>query len=182
MSITVRPATPEDQAAIRALVHAERLNPTGLHWPNFVVATQGPAIVGAAQMRRHPDGSRELGSLVVAPHARGQGISTRLIEALLAQESRTVHVITEAKHATRYAAWGFRTIEPADASGSVRWNHRLGRLAGIISFFKRRPLRHLVILRRIAFQTAPLAPQVPITPPSRRRITTVADRGLPVGR
>jgi amino-acid N-acetyltransferase len=182
MSITVRPATPEDQATIRALVHAERLNPTGLHWPNFVVATQGAAIVGAAQMRRHPDGSRELGSLVVAPHARGHGISTRLIETLLAHEARCVHVITAAQHAARYAAWGFRPIEPVDASGSVQWNHRLGRLAGIVSFFKRRPLRRLVILRRAAIQLAPQAIQVPITPPSRRRITTVADRGLPVGR
>jgi hypothetical protein len=38
-----------------------RLNPNGIDWPRFVVTTIGDALVGAVQMRRHADGSRELG-------------------------------------------------------------------------------------------------------------------------
>ena len=82
MMITIRPATNQDQLAIRALVRTERLNPTDLNWPNFVVAAGERGLVGAVQLRIHTAGSRELGSLVVRKEARGQGIASRLIDAL----------------------------------------------------------------------------------------------------
>ena len=82
-AIGIRRATERDQQAIRALVHSERLNPTGLNWPNFVVAVIGGRVIGAVQMRRHSDGSRELGSLVVSKEARGHGLASRMIDALL---------------------------------------------------------------------------------------------------
>lgn len=149
-TILVRPAIAQDEPAIRALVRSERLNPTGLNWPNFVVAADTHGIVGAVQLRRHADGSRELGSLVVASAARGRGIATRLIDALLAHEPGRVQMITDATFASRYARWGFMPIAPRQASRCVRLNHRLGRLACVISFFKRRTLKRLVILDRPA--------------------------------
>lgn len=148
-AIGFRRATEHDQRAIRALVRGERLNPTGTNWPNFMVAAMAGRIVGAAQIRRHSDGSRELGSLVVARDLRGQGIVSRLIDALLADEREPVWMITPASHAGIYARWGFREIEPSAAPVRVRFNWRLGSLARIVSFVRRLPRRRLVILERL---------------------------------
>jgi amino-acid N-acetyltransferase len=146
--LVIRAATERDQAAIRALVRSERLNPTGLHWRNFLVAVDGDGLAGAVQMRKHADGSRELGSLVVAARRRRQGIAARLIDTLLASERASVHMVTGAAHAAHYRRWGFRAIEPEQAPRSVRFNYRMGQLACVVSFLKRRDRRQLVILER----------------------------------
>lgn len=148
-AIVFRHAAEQDQAAIRALVHSERLNPTGIKWPNFVVAAVGGRIVGAAQIRKHSDGSRELGSLVVARERRGQGIASRMIDALLADEREPIWLITPQSLAKVYARWGFEQIEASAAPVKVRFNYRMGRLACAISFLRQLPMRRLVILERL---------------------------------
>ncbi|SIT53825.1 GCN5-like N-acetyltransferase [Mesorhizobium prunaredense] len=148
-NISIRRATEQDHPAIRGLVRGERLNPTDLMWPNFLVAAADGHIVGAIQMRKHADGSRELGSLVVSKESRGQGVATRLIYAVLATESGPVWMITANAFAGAYSRWGFRRIEPRTAPVRIRRNHRMGSLASIVSFFKRRPIRRLVILERL---------------------------------
>ena len=148
MAVAVRRAAEADAAGIRALVRGERVNPTGLDWRNFLVAADERGLVGTVQMRRHPDGSRELGSLVVAERARGRGIAARLIDALLAAERGRVLMITGEDFAAHYGRWGFRRIEPGAAPAAVRRNYRIGRLAIVVSLLKRRPLRRLVILDR----------------------------------
>lgn len=148
--ITFRPARPGDQEAIGRLVKSERLNPTGLHWPNFIIACDDEALIGAVQLRKHPDGSRELGSLVVVPVWRGLGVAAHMIDALLAFQTEPVEMITQSKHAWHYEQWGFAPIAPERASHAVRQNYRLGRMARVISFVKRLPLRQLVILERPA--------------------------------
>lgn len=148
-AIVFRRAGEQDQPAIRALVHGERLNPTGINWPNFLVAAVGGQIIGAAQVRNHTDGSRELGSLVVAREKRGQGIASRMIDALLANEREPIWMITSEPYARNFARWHFEPIEPSAAPVKVRFNYRMGRLARIISFFRRQPMRRLVILERL---------------------------------
>lgn len=148
-AIVFRRAVEHDQPAIRALVHSERLNPTGIKWPNFLIALMGDRIVGAAQIRKHSDGSRELGSLVVAKDARGRGIASRMIDALLAEERGPVWLVTPESMANIYRQWGFERIEPAAAPVKVRHNYRMGRMASVISFLMRRPTRTLVILERL---------------------------------
>ncbi len=152
-AIVFRQAVEQDQQAIRALVHGERLNPTGIKWPNFLVAAIGDRIVGAAQIRKHSDGSRELGSLVVAREKRGQGIASRLIDALLAGEREPIWTITSEPYARNFARWDFEPIEPSAAPVKVRFNYRMGRLARIISFFRRQPMRRLVILERLPVES-----------------------------
>lgn len=150
LAVVVRRATERDQQAIRALVHSERLNPTGLNWPNFLVAATEGCIVGAVQMRKHADGSRELGSLVVAKEARGQGVASRMIDAMLAGDPDPVWLITPAPNAGAYSKWGFKQIETRAAPAKVRRNHLMGSLVRVISFVMRRPMRRLVILERPA--------------------------------
>src|SRR5689334_10945667 len=94
LPVTLRGARADDEPGIRALVRSERLNPFELDWRRFVVATDAGGIVGAVQLRKHDDGSRELGSLVVRRHARRHGIGSRLIDALLARDPPRVFMIT----------------------------------------------------------------------------------------
>ena len=131
-AIVFRQATEQDQQAIRALVHGERLNPIGIKWPNFLVAAIGDRIVGAAQIRKHSDGSRELGSLVVAKERRGQGIASRMIDALLSEDREPIWLITPESLAKVYARWNFEQIEPSAAPVKVRFNYRMGNLARIL--------------------------------------------------
>ena len=147
-AIGIRRATERDQQAIRALVRSERLNPTDLNWPNFVVAVVGSRVIGAVQMRRHSDGSRELGSLVVSKEARGSGLASRMIDALLSSEHEPVWMITAEPYAGAYSRWGFEQIEARSAPVKVRRNHLMGSLVRVISFVMRRPMRRLVILER----------------------------------
>jgi amino-acid N-acetyltransferase len=145
---TLRPATAADQAAIRALVRGERLNPHGLDWPRFLLATIGPVVVGAVQMRLHADGSRELASLVVARDFRGHGLAGRLVECLLASHTGPVHVITARANARHYTRWCFRAVPALRTPASVRRNFCLGQLAGVIALLRGRTPRRLVVLER----------------------------------
>jgi amino-acid N-acetyltransferase len=148
-TLVVRPASAADQAPIEQLVRSERLNPSDLDWRRFVVASVGDAVVGAVQMRRHPDGSRELASLVVHPLHRGQGISAQLVTALLQQHDGTIHLITPRTLAEHYARWQFRVIAAREASRVVRRNHALGQIFGsLFALLEGYLPRRLVILRR----------------------------------
>lgn len=147
--ICIRHATPNDQPAIRGLVHSEHLNPRKLDWANFFVAAIEGRVIGTVQMRKHSDGSHELGSLVVSKDARGHGVASRLIDRLLSDEAGPVWMITPDAWAQSYSRWDFERIEPQSAPVKVRRNYRLGSLGRYVSFLKRRPARQLVILERL---------------------------------
>ena len=149
MSIAIRPATAEDQDGIVALVRSDRLKPTGLSWSNFVVAADGDELVGAAQIRKHKDGSLELGSLVVARNRRGRGVAVRVINRLLASEPRGIFAITGQTRTAAVARWGFQPIKPRQAPIAIKVNYYLGYFGGgMISVLLRRPVNRLVILQR----------------------------------
>jgi N-acetylglutamate synthase-like GNAT family acetyltransferase len=121
---TVRPATAADAASIRALVRgAPRMNPTGLDWPNFVVAEHDGAVVGTAQLRPAGRGAVELGSLVVRADRRGRGLAGRLVAAALERSGGRVLVITAAAHAGFYRRRGFRPLPPwrAPPRAALHW-------------------------------------------------------------
>ena len=147
--VRIRRAAAQDQDAIRALVRAERLNPNGLDWPRFVVACEGEQIVGAVQLRRHRDGSRELGSLVVAPHWRRQGLAGQLIDTLLIGFEEPVHMVTQRRHAAHFERWGFRPVWALRAPAAVRLNWAIGQSVALWSLLRRRPMRRLVVLARV---------------------------------
>lgn len=146
--VQIRRASAADQPAIQGLVRSERLNPNDLRWPHFVVACDGERLVGAVQMRHHMDGSHELGSLVVAPELRGQGLATRLIDALLAGFPGPVHMVTLRQHAAHFERWGFRPVTMLRAPAAVRLNWLVGQSMSLWSLLRRRPVRRLAILGR----------------------------------
>ena len=149
MPIEIRQATEDDQDGIVALVKSERLNPIGLRWENFVIALDGGDVVGAAQIRNHKDGSRELGSLVVQQSWRGQGLAGSLIETLLAAERGRVFVITRDPLSSYFARWKFRVAEKGRVPWPVKLNYYMGQFGGgMMSLRLRRKLLRLVILDR----------------------------------
>ncbi|MFO1313220.1 MAG: GNAT family N-acetyltransferase [Burkholderiales bacterium] len=133
MAITIRAATERDQEAIVALVRSERMNPFDLHWRRFLVAIDAKGVAGTVQLRRHLDGSRELGSLVVRPDMRRRGIAARLIDALMLFAQGRVYMITGSRFASHYQHWGFAPIEATSAPVGILRNYVLGRLVGIVS-------------------------------------------------
>lgn len=150
-SIVIQAALEGDQDVIVALIQRERVNPHGIHWQNFVIAKDGTRLIGAAQLRHHKDGSRELGSLVVVPDRRGAGLAGRLIETLLQSQAGPVHMVTGRAHAEHYARWGFEPVRPPSAPYRVRQNYYLGQLiGGAHALLTWRPVNRLVILRREA--------------------------------
>jgi amino-acid N-acetyltransferase len=147
----IRRALAHEQEAICTLVRSERLNPHHLHFENFAVAVSGREIIGASQIRRHKDGSRELGSVVVARPWRGRGLSVEIIGTLLEGETGAIYAITRKRHAHHYARWGFVAVPPGSAPRAVRINFRIGDTIGtLMALLQRRRVNRLTILRRIA--------------------------------
>jgi len=112
LDYVVRPATRQDFPAIRALIHAVSINPTGLAWRRFLVAvTPDAALLGCGQIKPHFDGSLELASIAVQEQARGQGVARALIQELLAREkTRPLYLMCRARLEPLYVKFGFRKI------------------------------------------------------------------------
>ena len=145
MPLTIRPATENDQPAIRGLIAEVRLPRLNLQWPNFMVAEEDGEMVGMGQVKSHGDGSRELASIAVAPSRQGQGIGSAIITALLAREADTVlHLSCRRELEGYYERFGFKRLEPASYPPYFRRTTllftRISPLFGI----------HLLVMRREA--------------------------------
>lgn len=125
----LRPAQARDFPAIRRLIRAARINPTGLVWQRFLVAEADGQFVGCAQLKPHGDGSLELASLAVEERFRGQGLARRLIETLLSGSARPLHLTCRAGLGVFYQKFGFRALPPAEMPPYFR---RLNALAGLL--------------------------------------------------
>ncbi len=152
--IKIRPARADDVAALIELMRGEPLRPFDRKWQNFVVAEDTRGLVGAVQIRVHRDGSREIGSLVVAPDYRGRGLASRLMESRLADASDAVFAITGAKYGAHYAQWGFREIPLLQAPIWIAINLLLGQAAGwLFARFEKRQAKRLAVLVRMPPET-----------------------------
>ena len=86
----LRRADATDAKAIQQMVYAEPLDPTQLHWSQFWVIETDRRLVAIGQLRRY-SGTQELGSLVVAPSWRGQGLGTLLVQHLSGQATAPLY-------------------------------------------------------------------------------------------
>ena len=148
MQDQVRRATAEDQAAITRLVRQARLNPRGLDWRRFVIAEAGGTPIGVAQVRRHPDGSRELASLVVLSDHRDRGVAGRMIDTLLPDEPGPVFTLGDRRYAQHFTQWDFHPVDPANLPRSMARQLRIGRLATAIGSLLIHDQIRLLALRR----------------------------------
>jgi N-acetylglutamate synthase-like GNAT family acetyltransferase len=130
VKFTSRPATAEDDPAIRRLVQIGRINPTGLDWRRFIVAIASKGeVIGCGQVKPHGDGSRELASIVVDPEWRGQGVARAIIERLLNEHPGDLHLMCRSRLEPFYEKFGFRSLSQAEMP---RYFRRISRVAGLL--------------------------------------------------
>jgi N-acetylglutamate synthase-like GNAT family acetyltransferase len=94
------------------MVRQERINPTGLDWRRFVVATDSCGdLIGCGQVKPHRDGARELASIVVIPEWRGQAVARAIIEQLLNIHPRPLYLTCRASLIPFYEKFSFNTMD-----------------------------------------------------------------------
>jgi N-acetylglutamate synthase-like GNAT family acetyltransferase len=132
--VTLRPATADDAAGIKALIHLVRINPMDLDWRRFLVASSADGeLVACAQVKPHADGTLELASLAVRPAWRGRGLARRLVERLLSQSPHPLYLTCRSSLGVFYGKFGFRALASDELTPYFR---RLQRLAGVFLFRK----------------------------------------------
>ncbi len=131
----LRPASESDFSAIRALVRASHINPTGLKWARFVIAELPDGkLIACGQIKPHSDGSVEIASIAVQPDYRKQGIARAIIENLMSDAPRPLHLICRFELGVLYEKFGFY---PVQAEGMPRYFRRLLRLASLVELLSR---------------------------------------------
>jgi amino-acid N-acetyltransferase len=141
----LRHANAEDSWAIRRLVVAGGINPTGLDWRRFVVpVTPSEEVIGCGQVKPHRDGSRELASIVVAPEWRGRGVARAIIERLLDENPGELHLMCRPGLRGLYEKFGFRTVQTDEMP---RYFRKVSRLAGIVEALRKEG-EGLVVMKR----------------------------------
>jgi N-acetylglutamate synthase-like GNAT family acetyltransferase len=144
MAVVIRPAVAADQFAIKMIVRAARIIPTGLDWPRFLVAEESSGLIGVGQVKPHRDGSRELASIAVVPEWQGQGVGAAIVRGLLARENGVLHLMCRSINAPFYERFGFRRIDRHEMPPYFR---RMARLASVFQFLARGDDR-LAVMRR----------------------------------
>ena len=114
-AFTLRPASAQDAAAIRALIWRVGITPLALNWRRFRVAVdeQG-CLLGCGQIKPHADGTRELASIAVQPNHQRKGIGKALISDLLAGQPLPIYLTCRAILGDYYRPFGFCVVEPPE--------------------------------------------------------------------
>ena len=110
---TFRRAQQSDQAAIRCLIRAVRINPLQLDWRHFLLAVDaGDALIGCGQIKPHGAGLRELASIAVSPDWRGQGVASALIRQLMQDQPPPLYLTCRESMEPFYRPFGFISLPP----------------------------------------------------------------------
>ncbi|AFY46588.1 acetyltransferase, N-acetylglutamate synthase [Nostoc sp. PCC 7524] len=126
---TFRKATSGDKASIRWLVFSAILDPTQLHWQQFWVIEFAGKIIACGQLRQFSE-AQELGSLVVAPIWRGQGLATLLTQHLITQATQPLYLECLGERLKQfYRHFGFVQITFEELPRSLQQKFRLSHLA-----------------------------------------------------
>lgn len=118
--IYIRSAQADDKMQIDSLIRQTGINRFGIDWRRFVVVEDRGKIVGMGQIKPHWDGTYELASLAVDQDYQGQGIGRVIVQALLANETRTLYLMCVRRMQVYYVFFGFRQIPPAMMPPSYR--------------------------------------------------------------
>jgi N-acetylglutamate synthase-like GNAT family acetyltransferase len=125
---TLRPAIEIDLPSIKELIHSAGINPMGLNWRRFVVATSPDGkVIGCGQLKPHGKDILELASIAVSPEYRKQGIARAIIEHLIAQSPRPLYLMCRSRLEPLYEKFGFRAIIYEEMP---RYFQRISKLAG----------------------------------------------------
>lgn len=142
-TFNIRLARAADQAAIKALIRAEHLDPFNVRWQNFLVAEDSDTgrIVGIGQIKPYRSG-RELGSLVVVSDRRQSGVGGAIIRALIERERGPLLLFCLAFREPYYAKFGFQRCRLRDLPGEFKLKYAMG------AVFTRLVGRRLIVMQR----------------------------------
>lgn len=142
-NFTLRPARESESTQIRDLIHLAGINPMGLDWKRFVVASNDrDEMIGCGQLKPHGADILELASLAVYPEYRGQGVARAILEYLLAESPRPLYLMCASPLGPLYEKFGFRRIPYEEMP---RYFQRISKLAGLLTSLSRREERLLVM-------------------------------------
>lgn len=128
----LRAATAKDKWAIRSLVLGAALDPTQVSWQQFWVIESDGRLVACGQLRSF-SGAQELGSLVVLPAWRGQGLGTYLVEHLIKQATQPLYLECLGKKLARfYSRFGFVPVSWGELPRSLKIKFGLSTLASTL--------------------------------------------------
>jgi amino-acid N-acetyltransferase len=148
MTLTIRPARPEDQETIVSYIRQAKINPRNLHWENFLVAEENGRLIGMRQVKVHAQGTREVGSGFVLPEYRRQGISARLMNEILSREQDTLYLMCRDKRAPYYEQFGFRQVAVDQLPVDFHKEYRIGRfVTSLMSIFSKEKVRIIPMKR-----------------------------------
>jgi amino-acid N-acetyltransferase len=148
MTLTIRPARPEDQETIVSYICQAKINPRNLHWENFLVAEENGRLIGMRQVKVHAQGTREVGSGFVLPEYRRQGISARLMNEILSREQDTLYLMCRDKRAPYYEQFGFRQVAVDQLPVDFHKEYRIGRfVTSLMSIFSKEKIRIIPMKR-----------------------------------
>lgn len=117
----LRPARSTDRLAILKLVLGAKLDPTQLRWSQFWVIECSGSIVACGQLRSFNE-AQELGSLVVLPNWRGQGLGTLLSKCLIQQANEPLYLECVGNGLPQfYTRLGFEPITWQNLPRSLQW-------------------------------------------------------------
>ena len=148
MSITIRPARPEDQETIVSFIRQAKLNPRNLHWERFLVAEENGKTVGIRQVKVYAQGTREIASGFVLPEYRRQGISARLMQELLSREKGPLYTMVNEKRAPYYEQFGFHRVDVHQLPADFRREYRIGRVVTSLMSLLRKERVRIIPLKR----------------------------------
>ena len=137
LTYTLRPATCDDARTIRSLVIIGGINPSGVNWERFVVATTPKGkIIGCGQIKPHKDGTYELASIIVISKWRGKGIARTIIEHLLEAHPHPgeLYLMCQSPLGSMYQKFGF---EPLEEKQLPRYFRRIKRLTRLVDFVQK---------------------------------------------
>ncbi len=142
---TLRPASYTDATAIRRIISAVHINPTGLDWRRFILATsQQDEVIGCGQVKPHRDGSLELASIAVISPWRNKGVARAIIEHLLVQHPGRLYLTCRSRLGPMYEKFGFAAIPLAEMP---QYFQRLSRLVKLMNNVFPQP-DSLLVMRR----------------------------------
>ena len=132
---SLRPALITDFSSIKELIHLGEINPTGLDWKRFVVATDPEGeLIGCGQLKPHGREILELASIAVHPKYRNRGVARAIIEYLLADGPRPLYLMCRSRLEPLYKKFGFRAISYEEMP---RYFQRISKLAGWVEMVAR---------------------------------------------
>ena len=130
LDFSLRPATAQDSAAIRALIRRVRINPSNLDWRHFLVAVDAAGrLVGCGQLKPHGREIIELASIAVEDECRGHGVARVVIDRLVAEAPRPLYLTCRSSLGRLYAKWGFRELAVPEMPAYFR---RLARVMSLL--------------------------------------------------